>query len=175
MPFGAAFTNQAQVLIFPVSDYQALDRMVRLQMSALRHLLLDRPMTVEGDLPQLPLTNASQALHARLQYLDFVNGSGVAYLSQATMGPSAINNQELYYTFQGLTNDRDFYVAAYFPVAWPGLPATGKLSEADFAALLADYPAYLTNTAAQLDTASPDAFTPDLAQIDRLIASLEVH
>ncbi len=174
-PFGAALTNQAQVLIFPVSDYEALDRQVRLQMAALRHLLAERPAVVDDELPLLPLTNTGQALHARLHYLDFTNGSGVSYLTQASMGPSAINNQELYYTFQGLTNDRSYYVAAYFPVAWPSLPATGQLSEEEFATLMADYPAYLTNIAAQFDVAAPEAFTPDLAQIDRLLASLQVH
>jgi len=146
-----------------------------LQTRDLRNLLAKRPATVDGKLPLLPLSEAGQLLHARLHYLDFANGSGVSYLTQYAMGPSAVNNQELFYTFQGMTTDRAYYVFAFFPVSLASLPATGKLSDEELANLMADYPAYLTNTAALLDAQAPEAFTPDLAQIDQLLASLIVH
>jgi hypothetical protein len=175
VPMGAALSNQAQVLVWPTDSFDGLDRMVRLQLSALRRLLEEQPATAEGELPLLPLNNAGPMLHARLHYLDYENGSGVAYLTQFAMGPSVANNQELVYTFQGLTTDRAYYVAAYFPASLPGLPATGQLNEADFAKLMANYPAYLADTVALLEAQAPEAFTPDLAQIDRLIESLVVQ
>jgi hypothetical protein len=175
LPLGAALSDQAQLLIYPASDYQALDRNIRLAFGDLRDLLEARPAAVEGSLPLLPLTNASQVLHARLHYLDFANGTGVGYLMQYAMGPSPINNQELFYTFQGLTTDRAYVVAAFFPVRLPGLPATAQLSEAEFANLVADYPTYLANTTAMLEAQAPGAFTPDLATIDRMLQSLVVH
>ena len=98
-------------------------------------------------MPLLPINNAGQVLHARVHYLDFDNGSGMGYLTQITMGPSRINNQELFYTFQGLTADRAYYVVAFFPVSLASLPATGQLSDDELASLMADYPAYLADAA----------------------------
>jgi hypothetical protein len=114
-------------------------------------------------------------LHARVHYLDFANGSGVSYLTQAAMGPSPVNNQELLYTFQGMTTDREYYVAVYFPVTLPDLPATNQLSEAEFATLVSNYQGYLAETLTLLEAPTAGAFTPDLAEIDRLIESLDIH
>jgi hypothetical protein len=106
--------------------------------------------------------------------VDFANGSGVGYLTQFAMGPSPINNQELVYTFQGTTNDRAYVVVAFFPVTHPSLPPTALLSETEFANLMADFQGYLANTAALLESQGPETFTPNLAEIDRLIASLQL-
>jgi hypothetical protein len=175
MPLGASLSNQAQVLVYPADALLDLDRMIRLEFSDLLKVLRDQPAAIQGEMPLLPLTNASQAFHARLHYLDFANGSGVSYLTQFAMGPSPINNQELLYTFQGMTADREYFVAAFFPVSLPGLLSTPQLSEEEFANLMANYPAYLSDTTALLDGQPAEAFTPDLAQIDRLIQSLTVH
>lgn len=174
-PFGVNLSDQAQVLVFPGPDYRALDRTVRVLFGDLLDLLDARPATIDGNMPLLPLTNAGQILHAQVRYLDFAGGSGVRYLTQFSLGLAAINNQELFYTFQGTTADRAYYVAAFFPVALPGLPDSGQLSDSDFANLMADYPAYLVDTTARLDSQAPQAFTPDLSQIDRLIQSLIIQ
>jgi Leucine-rich repeat (LRR) protein len=174
-PLSAALSDQAQVLIYPAHDFEALDRHIRLKVSDLLKLLADRPATIEGELPLLPLNNAGQVLHARVHYLDFENGSGVSFLTQNAMGLSAINNQELFYTFQGLTDDRAYYVAIFFPVTLPALPATGQLSEDEFANLMANYQAYLADTTTLLDSSAPETFAPDLTQVDRLIETLTVH
>jgi hypothetical protein len=175
MPFGASLSDQAQVLVYPTAALLDLDRMVRLEFSDLLALLAERPATIEGELPLLPLNNASQAMHARVRYLDFEQGSGVGYLTQVAMGPSAINNQELFYTFQGVTADHAFFVAAFFPVSHPSLPATGQLSDEAFANLMANYPAYLAEAVALLEAHDPATFSPDLTQIEELLLSLNIH
>lgn len=175
MGLGASLSDQAQLLIIPARDYQALDRLVRLEFGDLVDLLRDRPAAVEGELPLLPISGAGQALHAQVRYLDFANGSGVRYLTQNATGLNPISNYELYYTFQGLTADREYLVAAFWPVSLPGLPATNVLSEDELTQLLANYQAYLADTTALLEAQAPEAFQPDLAQIDRLIESLVVH
>jgi hypothetical protein len=174
VPMGAALSNQAQVMVWPTDGFEALDRMVRLEFGDLRALLAERPAAIEGELPLLPLNNAGQMLHARVHYLDFANGSGVAYLTQFAMGPNAVNNQELLYTFQGFTDDREYYVAAFLPVSLPSLPATAQLSDDDFAAIMADYEGYLLDMVVHLEEQPAEAFSPDLAQIDRLIQSLVI-
>jgi hypothetical protein len=174
-PLGASLSNQAQVLVFPARELLALDRAIRLRFQDLLLLLENRPASIPGELPLLPLNNAGQMLHARVRYLDFENGRGVGYLTQLSLGPGAINNQELFYTFQGVTADRAYYVAAFFPLSHPSLPAAGRLAADAFAELMANYPAYLADTIALLEAQSPAAFTPDLAQIESLIGFLNVH
>jgi hypothetical protein len=87
---------------------------------------------------------------------------------------SPINNQQIFYTFQGLTGDGKFYVAAVLPVFLNGLPSdpldTSNLP-LEFAS---DYPTYLTGIANQLNLQAPGDYAPDLDTLDALVQSLEV-
>ena len=64
---------------------------------------------------RLPLMNAVQQMHTRVEYVQFKGGEGVSYLAQYAQGPVPVNNGELFYTFQGLTDDGEFYVSAILP------------------------------------------------------------
>ena len=128
-----------------------------------------------GDsLPFLPLYNELQALHAQVNYLDFKNGSGVRYLTQFAQGPVSINNLRLVYTFQGLSADGQYYVAAVLPVTHPDLPFTQEISQ-EQAAEMSDYPAYLAANAAWLEAQPAGSFTPSLDALDALVQSIQVH
>jgi hypothetical protein len=125
-------------------------------------------------MPFLPPFNAAQVMHAQISYLDFENGQGVRYLTQFDQAPLPINSFELIYTFQGLTDDGQTYVAAVLPVTHPDLPATPLVNEQQIAEL-SDFAAYLAQTVAWLEQQPGDSFTPNLAQLDALIQSLEVN
>ena len=124
-------------------------------------------------MPFLPLFNAQQVMHAQVQYLDFKNGNGVRFLTQFDQAPLPINNFELIYTFQGLTRDGKYYIAAVLPVTHPDLPANNQVA-AQQASELNDFPAYLAKTVTWLDQQPAGSFTPDLAKLDALIQSIEV-
>jgi len=124
-------------------------------------------------MPFLPIFNESQAMHAQVQYLDFKNGEGVRFLTQYNQGPVPINNFTLIYTFQGLTSDGKYYVAAVLPVTHSELPATQQISEQQ-AAEVNDFPTYLVKTVNWLNQEPSGSFTPDLAKLDALIQSIEV-
>ncbi len=161
-----------QIFVYPVADLAAANEGMGKMASDLQTLLGTQKA---GEyLPFLPLFNAQQVFHAQVQYLDFKNGKGVRYLTQFDQAPLPINNFELIYTFQGLSSDGKFYIAAVLPVTHPELPATQQVSpeqEAD----LKDFPAYLAKTAAWLDQQPSASFTPDLAKLDALIQSIEVQ
>jgi len=124
-------------------------------------------------MPFLPLFNAMQVMHAQVQYMDFKNGSGVRFLTEFDQAPLPINNHELIYTFQGLTSDGKYYVAAILPVTNPGLPANEQVND-EMAAKMSDFPAYMKETVAWLEQQPAASFTPDLAALDKLIQSMEV-
>jgi hypothetical protein len=78
---------------------------------------------VSEKIPFLPYgVDASQEFHTHLQRLSFAQGTGIAFLTQYSIEPSLINNEGLFYTFQGLTYDRRFYVTATFPTSASFLP-----------------------------------------------------
>jgi hypothetical protein len=123
-------------------------------------------------LPFLPLSNEGQLLHAQVQYLPFKNGEGVRFLTQLSQGMTPVNNYELIYTFQGLTSDDKYYVAAILPVTNPELPAdTGGVQQAT---LVGDFQDYLSGMIGQLNGQLSDQFTPDLLKLDAMIRSIEV-
>jgi hypothetical protein len=97
----------------------------------------------------------------------------VRYLTQFDQAPLPINSYELIYTFQGLTGDGRYYIAAVLPVTHPELPA-GQQVGAEQAAGLDDFPAYLAKTVAGLDGQPAGSFTPGLTNLDALIGSIEI-
>ncbi len=158
-----------QIFIYPVNELAAANPAAGTVANELDTLLQFRQDT--DTLPFLPLFNAAQMMHVQMQYLDFGNGQGVRFLTQFSQGLNAINNYELIYTFQGLTSDGKYYVAAVLPVTHPELPASNEVSEG----MLNDYPAYISNTVLQLGQQNGNSFTPDLSQLDALIRSIEIR
>ena len=125
-------------------------------------------------MPFLPLFNAAQVMHAHVQYLDFKTGQGLRYLTMFSQGIVPINNNELIYTYQGLTSDRRYYVAAVLPVTHPSLPADGNVSGKEPPEFTSDFTAYLANTAASLNTQPAESFTPNLTLLDAMMSSIEI-
>ena len=117
---------QPQIFIYPVEDLVKVNEGAGDIVTSLQ-TLLKSPQEIDH-MPFLPLVNASQVIHVHLQYLDFKNGQGLRYLTEFDQALIPINNSELIYTYQGLTSDGKYYVAAVLPVNHPSLPADGKIT-----------------------------------------------
>lgn len=168
----AEHMHKPQIFIYPAADLAAANENVSKIIVDLQALL--KTQEVGDYLPFLPLFNAQQVMHAQVQFLDFKSGKGVRYLTQFDQAPLPVNNNELFYTFQGLTSDGKYYIAAVLPVTNPELPEGSDVSEKQ-AEVLNDFPGYLSDTADQLNQQPPDSFTPDLNKLDELIQSVEVN
>ena len=125
-------------------------------------------------MPFLPLFNAKQMMHSHTQYLDFQNGLGLRYLTWFSQGIVPVNNSELIYTYQGITSDGKYYVAAVLPINHSSLPTDGIITGNETPEFSSDYDTYLMNVAASLNTQSAKGFSPDLTQLDALMSSLEI-
>ena len=168
--------HQPQLWVYPVAEYEALsdfmtDRVIRMQA-----LLAMRP-NFDGDwLPFLPAFNAGPLIHARVDYLDFENGSGLRYLTLYGQSYRPINNYELFYTFQGLTDDGQYWVCAILPIWQDGLPDTGdEIPGGDFGAFAENYETYAAEQEANLEAVPSASFAPDIAILDAFIASILVQ
>ncbi len=119
----------------------------------------------------------------RSKYMTFQNGYGAAYFSQPLQGIVPINNTDLFYYFQGLTDDGKCYVSAILPISAPFLLADSRPDSPLPAGAVPfdwqnpgtfDLPKYYDAVAEQLNTAAPDSFMPSLSSLDSLIQSLQV-
>lgn len=162
---------QPQIYIYPVADMAGFNE-IAAQMPATLKTALDDQLTFTP-MPFLPLINAKQDMHPLVKFLDSKNGKGVRYLTQFAQAPIVINNEELIYTFQGLTGDGKYYIAAVLPVTHAELPVASKVYSDDMEKLK-EFPAYLEKTTAWLDQQPGTAFTPDLAKLDSLVQSIEI-
>jgi hypothetical protein len=126
------------------------------------------------EMPILPMFRSKQMMHAQVSYLEFKGGKGVRYLTQYSNGIVPVNNQDLFYTFQGLTDDGQYYVAAILPVTLPDLPPDTNWNT-DQPPTGENYRAYLDEVVNTLNQASADLFTPDLSKLDAMMQSSEVN
>jgi putative hemolysin len=174
--------HQPLLHVYPVAEFEASSAVAADAVAGLRDLLAAPPadpMAADygpAGIPFLPLFNAGQIFRTQIEFLDFQNGSGVRFLTQYAQAFNPINNQELFYTFQGLTDDGAYYVAAIFPVSNPGLPADNSgLTEENFDAFVEGYEEYIDDITSNLNAQDPASFTPGLDSLDALVQSLQVE
>jgi len=119
LAFGAAAPDtsridprQAQILIIPLGGYlQKFEQMpelqeeVKAQVDELRALLRDRSISDAETITVLPPFNAAQLVHSRIAYLELPGAKGVRFLTAYATDPTPITAEDLFYTFQGVTND----------------------------------------------------------------------
>ena len=166
--------HQPQIFVYPVADFQAANENAGDVITDLQQFLSDRP-DAPDHIPFLPVFNAAQMLRAYIAYIDFQNGSGVRFLTQYSQAATPVNNHELFYSFQGLTSDGSYYVAAIFPVANPILPADNSaIPGGDFEAFAETFQTYINDMEIQLSAQPASNFTPNLELLDALIQSLQV-
>lgn len=164
-----------QILVYPVEAYEAISPAAAKTIADLRYFMATKPSTApepgfgSDGIPALPLFNAAQMMAAGMEYIDFQNGSGVRFLTQYAQAYIPINNHELFYSFQGLTDDGAYYVAAILPVSHLSLPdEMAPMGEEEFTS-------YLSSTVTSLNAQANASFTPDLALLDAMIRSLSVQ
>lgn len=163
---------QPQIFIYPVPALAEVNEGAGQIVASLQTLLQSPQET--PTMPFLPLFNAAQVLHTHVQYLDFNSGQGLRYVTEFAQGIVPINNYELIYTYQGLTSDGQYYVAAVLPVTHPSLPADGNVTGNEPPEFTSDFPAYLANVISALNPQAAGTFTPELTRLDAMMSSLEI-
>lgn len=122
--------------------------------------------------------NLGSEFTAQIHAVNFKNGHGVRYLTQVFTNFLPVNNKDLFYYYQGMTDDGQYYVQAILPINAPflsaddnpnsPLPTDGILFNMD------DFSSYLSATAQKLNTTDTFSFTPYLDHLDAMMESLVV-
>jgi len=163
--------SKPQIFIYPAGELASANENMDKVAAQLQALL--QTQQAEVPLPFLPLINAQQVIHLQLQNLDFKSGKGIRFLTMYSQGLVPVNNFELIYTFQGLTSNGKYYIAAVLPVTNPQLPNDPNINE-QLTGVGIDYQNYISQTASLLNEEPAGSFTPDLNKSDALIRSIDV-
>ena len=174
--------HEPKIYIYPASAYAALLPGAAQNILLLQDVLAN-PAQLLGanNMPSIPFFNAGTVFISRENVIQFQNGSGVRMLTQYAQSFAQVNNHEMFYHFQGLTSDGQFYIIAILPLSAPvlaeswdadappeGIPFAGY-SDPD-----ADFQAYYDQIIAKLNTLPEDAFNPSLTKLDSLIGTLQI-
>jgi hypothetical protein len=158
-----------------VNQSQALTRLLQsgVDMDRCAEPLMD----YDSALPFLPWTNAKQALCAQPKVVEFAGGKGIRYLAYYAQDPSPALDSKIFYTFQGISDDGQFYVAAFFPVQTgifptqpPACPQCGDPTYDPFV----EWAAVLNEQLSQLNAQAEDDFSPSLLMLDELVKSITI-
>lgn len=169
-PLGDAF-HEPVIRVFPVEAFRAVNPMVGERLDHLETVLADRP--AEPEVGVLHFFNAAQFIQAQVVYLEFQSGTGVRFLAQYGQAASPIGWPHLFYTFQGLTADGQYYISAVLPVTHPSLPHPDDVTLDE--AFYDNFMAYAAEKEAELDAEAPGSFQPSLLLLDEMIESLRVE
>jgi hypothetical protein len=131
----------------------------------------------ELSLPILPWLYARQAFCSQPKILEFDGGKGVRYLTFYTQDPSPVLDRQIFYTFQGLTEDGKFYIAAFlpvttgiFPVDPPDCPRCGDPNFNPFV----EWEEVTSQELSQLNGLESADFLPHLTALDEMIKTLQI-
>ena len=177
-----AKAHEPQIYVFPAQAYAELIPGAFESIHRLDNILYGPGGAIRDDgLPSVPFFNAQPVFASNIKVVMFQNGGGVRLLTQYAQYPAPANNCELFYHFQGLSRDGEYYILAVLPITVPVLAESSDPAAAlpvggipysyyvDQDADMEDYYTAITNL---LDAAQAEAFTPSITQLDALIQSL---
>ena len=163
--------HQPRIMVFPVETYRTINSVAGDIINQLEQFLINKTANPEN-IPFLPVFNTGQFMRTQVKYIEFQNGSGVRFLTQYGQAAWPINNQDMFYTFQGLTSDGDYYFSAIFPVSHPDLPHPDVTTMDE--AFYENFMDYAAGVEDQLNAQTEKDFFPPLLVLDNMIQSLSV-
>lgn len=160
LPAGVSHRDR-QVLVYSLAEYRShflggaragFDRRI----GALRAIIRDTAAAIVGEIPVFPQVDADQRFRARVRWIDFDGGRGIAFVTQHSKDASPPGPDDLAWVFQGLTDDDRWLVAVFHPISATGVPASEDPRR----------------VAGGLDSLPPAAFHPDPAVLTQLAATI---
>ncbi len=170
------------IYIIPIADYVSLweqngDLSVSEAYTQVVQLLRVRPDPIPtAGMPVLPFEEvpAKNDLVTQYNYVDTDFGFGVRFVGRFSDDPAPVTNDnpQMFYIFQGLSDDGAFYVSFFYPVRTDALPDSDTVTEEE-RQQAASGPAYLTGKVADLNALAYTDWQPTLATLDAVITSLK--
>ena len=164
-----------EIRVFPAARYRELSDGAAYNLDLLA-TVLDQQLREEETYPLLPLVPAAQILTAKVDFIQFDGGRGVRYLTQLGQALYPANNQMIFYSFQGITDDGAYFISAILPIRHPELLNNGDDVGNDWEPYYSEeaWDEYKTQTEAELDGYPEDSFAPSMILLDDIFRSLRI-
>jgi hypothetical protein len=169
--------HEPQLLVFPIDDFRAISsKRAETTLESLTELLVERPLPFMQEVTLMPPPAGKPSVQVHVKYLRFENGEGVRFLTSYSEEIGPVTNETLFYTFQGISSDREYYVSFFFPVDTRQVPDlyAETLAAEDYWLFVSRYDTYLGDTIDLLEKTPSSGFSPDLRLLDKLIESLHL-
>jgi hypothetical protein len=176
--------HEPTIYVYPAMAYVEMVPAVFESIHRLDNIFGNPNAPIQSDqLPGIPFFNDQQVFAAQIKTISFQNGQGVRFVTQYAQHAASVNNHDLFYHFQGLTGDGQYYVVAILPVSHPMLAETddpgaalpvGGVPYLFYSDPNADVPLYYKSVTEILNATPAKDFTPTLDQLDVLIQSMRV-
>ncbi|MEM7799764.1 MAG: NBR1-Ig-like domain-containing protein [Chloroflexota bacterium] len=168
-------SRQPLLIVQPIIDtngfyFQAYDADEKLLFDTLRRNVNTRPN------PSILFSPTDYVIQST--YVDFQGGSGISNVRflTSTDNPEEFTNQQLFYVFEGVSDDGRYYVYFQYPVSVDVLPNEPTFSEAQLDILAENednYIIYLMNEMDQVGKVSTADLNPGREILDSLISTLQ--
>jgi hypothetical protein len=174
---------EAKIAVYPLESYRLLqpdfvnERVASLQTFTTGAVTPTFSGSFGPSLPFLPVFNAAQVFFAQYQVLPFANGNGIRFLTEYAQYYAPVNNNDLFYTYQGLTSDGQYWISAILPINHPTLPAdaVNPPNGMTWEEFSNNYEPYIADMINQLNSQPPDSFIPTLTALDALVSSIVIQ
>ncbi len=176
---GYPLPREARIAIFKASEYAGYTDFTQNVISELQSFNFQS----SGSIPQ----DLGSTFQAQAGSVAIPNGHGLRYITQIMEAAVPISNDQTYYYYQGMTNDKMYFVMAVLPINAAFLAPTGDSNAAlpsggiqfpPFSnpnATSNDINAYYDSVTQKMNTPAPNDFTPPLTTLDALIQSITVN
>ncbi len=173
---GYPIGRQAYIMIFKASEYSSYTDLTRQTLTTLQTFQYQTGQPLPNELTLGPLNPQAQALTSE-------NAHGLRYLAQIIIGVVPVANDQIFYYYQGLTNDGLYYISAVFPVNAPFLASNGDPSSLPIDgipfppdnAVAEELNTYYVAIGERLNHADPSIFQPSLNALDSIIQSITIQ
>ncbi len=162
---------EARIKIYSINEFETINPGVGERLDGLEVVLNNKPTDGEGA-PVGDVFNAAQMYKSNVKYLRFQNGEGIRFLTQYGQALSPLGRPMMFYTFQGFTDDGQYFISAILPATHPSLPH-GNQVEMD-QAFMDNWDTYVAETEAQLNAEADNTFLPPLGLLDVMFESMTV-
>ena len=167
--------HRPRIMVFPTDAYRSISPLAGETLDNLQQFLNTQSRAgINAGLPFLPFWPAAQMFAANIEFFEFQSSTGVRYLTMYGQAAYPVDNTNLFYTFQGLTHDGQYFISAILPITHPGLPEDGDDIVEDWTTFFDTFETYLSETTAWLDNQPDDFFNPRLNDLDAMIVSIKI-
>lgn len=185
--------SEGTIKIIPIKDYRRMYAVSKQlaaefddQLEDVKKEIRGKKILKKNDLTVLPFWDGHNMFIAKLKRLSFSKGRGVYWVRQWTQDfASLINNEDLTFFYQGISDDNNYYILAELPVTAPFLPASQSEMEFEGYKLPMYYPEYekhrkeyenyVAKITKRLEVLPQDKFEPNLSEFERIISSLKIE